>query len=488
VLGSRFLSFVTIVVLTFLFLFAGRVWAETTSKGLRGVERPNSGRYETASVTSGISSGGDIELDPLHRKLIGDVVALLEKHFVDPVSPLLVLQTALKRLSLTFLPICTESVKSLSDCPGNPEECFVDAIETMSCACNLDPGRLSETALRGVLHELDKNASLLDATMQQELTISVSGRFGGVGMVVAPRNGDYAVVAPFDGSPAYKAGIRTGDTILEIDGRSLHGLPLADVLSLVRGPAGSVVRFTVRNSQTGTVSVMRVKRQTIRIAPVRSLLLENEIVYLRIVNFQNGTAVQVRKALSRMLARNPRLKGLILDVRDNPGGLLEEAVMVAGLFVSSGVITSVRGRDKGSERKILANSSSTFPGLPMVILINKGSASGSEVLVGALQGRPNVLVLGERSFGKASVQAVFPLENGFALRLTTAHYYTSDGRNIDGVGLEPDVTMVSPEVMAQEKLGFSKPEELLRDAAIRKALSYLQKEGPLPRSPFPNWF
>lgn len=474
--------------MTFLFLFVGRIWAETTSNGSGETEGLDGGRSVIESVTSGAPSGRDIELDPLHRKLIGDVLVLLDKHFVDPISPLTVFQIALKRLNFTLLPVCTETVESSSDCPRDLEECFVNAIKTMSCACNLDPGRLSETALKGVLHELDKNASLLDTTMQKELIISVSGRFGGVGMVVAPRNGDYAVVAPFDGSPAYRAGIRTGDTILEIDGRSLHGLPLAEVLSLVRGPAGSVVRFTVRSSQTGTVSVMRVKRQTIRIAPVRSVLLEDAIAYLRIVNFQNGTAVQVRKALSRMLARNPRLKGLILDVRDNPGGLLEEAVMVAGLFVSSGVITSVRGRDKGSERKILANSQSTFPSLPMVILINKGSASGSEVLVGALQGKPNVLVLGERSFGKASVQAVFPLDSGFALRLTTAHYYTSDGRNIDGVGLEPDVCMVSPEVMAQEKLGFSKPDELLKDAAIEKALSYLLKEGPLPRSPFPNWF
>lgn len=450
--------------------FSAFVWADSANAGISRDEAVHRG--STA-----------------RRKFISDVTGLLEKHFVEPVAGREVLETALDKLTLTLIPLCTKSLEPSKDCLGDPEECFVTAIASIAGTCGLDPDRLCERALRGVLRELDPNASLLDPTMLKELSISVSGRFGGVGMVVAEKNGDYVVIAPFDGSPARAAGIRTGDTILEIDGHPLHGLPLSDVLSMVRGPAGSTVRFTVKDSETGRIEHVRVKRRTIRIAPVRQVMLGRGIGYVRIVNFQRGTAAQVKKALSRMFGhRRTELKGLILDLRDNPGGLLDEAIMVASLFAPSGIITSVRGRDAGSERKVMADSANAFPQIPMVVLINRGSASGSEVLAGAVQGRPNVLVLGERSFGKASVQGVFPLAGGFALRLTTAHYYTSDGRNINGKGLEPDVTMASPEVMPQEKLGFSKREELQQDPAIQRALSRLESGTPLARSPFPTWF
>lgn len=423
------------------------------------------------------------------RKLISGVVDLLEKNFVQSISPPEALQAALDKLALTLLPTCTESVEPLKDCRDRLGECFAQALNTIAATCDLDPDRLCQAALKGLLRELDPYATLLDRTMLRELSISVSGKFGGVGMVVDVRDGDYVVVAPFDGSPAYKAGIRAGAKILEIDGYPLHGLPLTDVLGMVRGPAGSTVLFTVRDSETGKIERRRVKRHTIRIAPVRYSLLSGQIGLMRIVNFQKGTAAQVRKALSRMLdRRGAGINGLILDLRDNPGGLLDEAILTANLFVPSGVITAVKGRDERSERKVLASPGSSFPQIPMVVLINRGSASGSEVLAGALQGRPNVLVLGERSFGKASVQAVFPLGDSFALRLTTAHYYTADGRDIDGKGLEPDVKISSPEVMPREKLGFSKPEELERDPAIRRALSYLESGAPLITSPFPTWF
>ena len=413
----------------------------------------------------------------------------MEKRFVEPVTARDVLQTALDNLTFTLVPPCTEDLEPLKNCTSDPAECFAESVASVARSCGLDPDRLCLSALRAVLRELDPNASLLDPPMLKELSISVSGRFGGVGMVVANRNGDYVVIAPFDGSPARRAGIRRGDTILEIDGRPLHGLPLSDVLSMVRGPAGSRVRFTVKDSETGRVEHVRVRRRTIRISPVRHVMLQQKIGYLRIVNFQRGTAAQVRKALSRMFGhRGTGMNGLILDLRDNPGGLLDEAIMVASLFVPSGIITSVKGRDEGSRHKVLADPKTAFPQVPMVVLINRGSASGSEVLAGAVQGRSNVLILGERSFGKASVQGVFPLADGFALRLTTAHYYTADGRNINGKGLEPDVTMASPEVMPQEKLGFSKKEELQQDPAIQRALSRLESGAPLARSPFPTWF
>jgi carboxyl-terminal processing protease len=446
------------------------VWAATVGNP---VSRDEAIRHSTAS----------------RLELISSVVALLQKSFVRPICLPEVLQAALDRLTLTLLPTCTESIEPLKDCRDGLSECFAQAINTIAETCQMDPDRLCQVALKELLHGLDPYATLLNRTMLKELNISVSGRFGGVGMVVDIRDGDYVVIAPFDGSPAYKAGIRAGDKILAIDGRSLHGLPLTDVLGMVRGPAGSTVLFTVKDSETGKIERRRVRRRTIRIAPVRYALLSPRIGFMRIMNFQKGTAAQVKKALSRMLDHGRGgIRGLILDLRDNPGGLLDEAILTADLFVPSGVITSVKGRDEHSERKILASPGRSFPQAPMVVLINKGSASGSEVLAGALQGRPNVLVLGERSFGKASVQAVFPLGNNFALRLTTAHYYTADGRNIDGKGLEPDVKVPSPEVMPEQKLGFSKPDELERDPAIERALRYFEPGAPPIKSPFSTWF
>ncbi|MGO9569970.1 MAG: S41 family peptidase [Desulfomonilaceae bacterium] len=427
-----------------------------------------------------VGAGGGFEL-------FGTAMQLIIDHYVDKISAEDLFKMVLDKLALVVLPHCVED---MDKCSGDIDQCFVTDINSIAARCNLDINRLLCAVLNISLQELDPNSCMLDAGMLKELEIGTSGKFGGVGMVVNAKGADYVVISPFGGSPAYRAGIKAGDTILEIDGQSLHGLPLLEVLRKVRGPAGSTMSVRVMDSKSGSVRQIKLQRRTIRIPPVRYLLLEPKIGYLRIVNFQKGTVGEVYKALGQVLSHGAEeLDGIILDLRDNPGGLFDEAIQVANLFKDSGVITSIRGRHDRLNRDIKANGSRRLPQIPLVILINKGTASASEILTGALQGLPEVLVMGERSFGKASVQAVFPLNKVMAMRLTTAHYYTADGRDIDGKGLEPDVVINdSDENLTKGKIDLLNSEQLRGDSDIRAALAYLHSGVTPTRSPFSSWY
>jgi carboxyl-terminal processing protease len=423
------------------------------------------------------------------RRLLSSVLQLIDTQYAQEVSEREILDNTLTRLSLTFLPQCMEGVESEKECPDTPDDCFLKAVETIARNCGYDKNDILRKALTILLHNLDPNSGLLDPAMLKELKISTSGKFGGVGMVVTPRDGDYVVISPFDDSPAYKAGVKAGDTIMEIDGKPLHGLPLLEVLRLVRGPAGSRMSITVKDKKTGRIGRLRLRRRVIRVPPIRQMMLSNGIGYLRIVNFQRKTADQVEKVLDRMFDYNKGgLRGLILDLRDNPGGLFTEAIAVADLFLDSGLITSVRGRSPESYSEFKAQSGGTFPEIPMVVLINKGSASASEILAGALQSSPRVLIMGEKSFGKATVQAVFSLRNGMALRLTTAHYFTPDGKDINGKGLEPDVKVESPEGLNRARIGLSNVRAVKDDPEIQKAVAYLQRANLPEESHFSSLY
>ena len=422
-------------------------------------------------------------------QLLSETMRLIKDYYFEDVSPQLVLGKAFELLAMTLPPQCTEDVDAVSDCSGLPEQCFMQAVAGISGKCGMDTDAVLRKALNILLRELDSNSSFLDAAMLKELEISMSGKFGGVGMVVSAKGGEYVVVSPFDSSPAEKAGIRAGDVIEEIDGHPLHGLSLLEVLAMVRGPAGSNMSVTIRDPGSGHIRNITLRRRVIRIPPVRFAMLEDGVGYLRIVNFQEQTVREVAKALTPTPGRRSgKLRGLILDLRDNPGGLFSEAIRVADLFLSSATITSVRGRNRKLNREFTAMPKETPINLPTVILINKGSASAAEILAGALQGRPNVLVAGERSFGKASVQAVFPLRKGAAVRLTTAHYFTADGRDIDGKGLDPDAEMASPQGLMTEILGPASPSVIESDREVKNALQYLIS-GRFPgRSPFSSLY
>lgn len=420
--------------------------------------------------------------------LFKGVIRLMRQNYVHEIPDEQIFPIPAYQLMMMLPPLCAEKLPDFSDCSESPENCLVETIQTVATRCHLDANKLCRTVLNIILRDLDPNSCLLDESMLKELAITTSGKFGGVGVMVAPRKGDYVVISPFDGSPAYRAGIRAGDVMMEIDDKPLHGLPLLEVLRKVRGPAGSIMSVTVKSGKTGEIRQIRMKRRTIVIPPVRYAMVAPSVGYMRIVNFQTGTRSEVEKALLRMKMQGP-LKGLIIDLRDNPGGLLDQAVQVADLFVSSGPITSLRGRNRQLNREFKAKEHAAIGSIPIVVLINRGSASSSEVLAGALQGKPHVTIMGERSFGKASVQAIYPLGGGNALRLTTAHYYTAEGRDIEGRGLEPDISLKEPdENHASETVEPQDPSQLKKDPWIKDALdAILGRIGP-KSGPFPSLY
>jgi carboxyl-terminal processing protease len=475
-------------------------WLLSSSSGFAAAERTaHSGRiiqaYAEATWDDGAagpaeeSAGTDARREKTGLELWDKALALIKAHYVKDVSDKEIYQESLQRLRFALLPQCTENVPRPGECTEGTAECFARALKSIAERCGIPLAGIESMALRLLLRDLDLNSGLLDGRLLEELKISTSGRFGGVGMVVAPKDGDYVVVSPIEGSPAQHRGIRAGDTILEIDGKPLHGLPLVEVLGLVRGPAGSYMVATLRTASSGEVRDVRLRRKIIRIPPVRFRKLQSGIGYLRIVNFQRDTRDQVRKAMRAISGRGRgRLKGLVLDLRDNPGGLFNEAIKVADLFLSSTTITSVKGRDPQFSRKFTAAPNGELAGLPTIVLINQGSASAAEILAGALQGQPNVLLMGRKTFGKASVQAIFPLTAHRALRLTSAHYFTADGQNIDGKGIEPDIPVreaISSRGPSLAPSEAGKPEE---DEEIKEAWESLVSGRPPRRSPFVGWF
>ena len=413
------------------------------------------------------------------RKLTGirpfdETVTLLREHYVHKLYDREIYKSIFEKFSMGLLPTCTEDLDDFSKCPDDPEMCFARSVTAAAQACKIDLDGVLLRALNLYLQDLDPNSCLMDSEMLKELKIGTSGKFGGVGMVVTPKGGDYVVISPFEGSPAHKAGIKAGDTVLEIDGQPLNGLPLLEVLRRVRGPAGSVMSVTVRRAKTGDTRQLKIKRRMIQIAPVRFTMISSDVAYLRIVNFQENVSADVEQALIQFSRIRSSQKELILDLRDNPGGVLDEAVRVAGLFVSRGLITSIQGRHPGLSREFIASGQSVFPEASIKVLINQGSASASEILAGALQGRPNVVVMGSRSFGKASVQAIFPIHRGMALRVTTAHYYTARGHDIDGKGLQPDIILEDDSGESEHTaVDVLRADQLERDPWIEKVLEYV---------------
>jgi carboxyl-terminal processing protease len=414
-------------------------------------------------------------------ELFDEAMRLTRRHYADPIDEREALEGTLARIKLGLLPQCVEDVGDVINCPGDAQSCFKEALHQMAVRCKMRTDRLVIRAVGIFMQSLDANSSLMDPEALKELKIGTSGRFGGVGMVVNPKDGDYVVISSFEGTPAFKAGIKAGDIITEIDGKTLHGVPLTEVLRKVRGPAGSTISVKIRESKTGVIRQIRMHRQTIRIPPVRYTMITPTIAYIRIKNFQESAPRDVEAVLNQIAGMTAGdLTGLILDLRDNPGGLFDEAIDVADLFVPSGRITSVMGRNSGLNREFRASGQTRFKMPPTVVLINRGTASASEILAGALQGRPNVIVMGERSFGKASVQAVFPMRTGMALRITTAHYYTADGRDIDGKGLQPDVVLEQDSDEIRERIDVLSKDQLTRDPWISRALDSLPDSAGRP--------
>ena len=304
----------------------------------------------------------------------------------------------------------------------------------------VDPEKLTDSAIDGMLKTLDPYSTYLSPERYRELEIGTSGEFGGVGMEVSEENGTLVVITPIEGSPAEKAGIKPRDQIIEIEGKSTQGMVVQEAVGLLRGPSGTPVRITIKREGEKDPRVITLIRDKIIVKSVKSRLLDNGIGYVRLVQFQDRTSQELRDAISGLEAQNGKqLNGLILDLRNNPGGLLSEAIDVVDEFIDAGLIVSVRGRTQDQTREYYATKNGSFQTFPVVVIVNDGSASASEVVAEALQDSKRAVILGTKTFGKGSVQTIIKLEDGSGLKLTTAKFYAPSGRSINQVGVTPDI-------------------------------------------------
>lgn len=300
--------------------------------------------------------------------------------------------------------------------------------------------KMMEDAIRGMLSGLDPHSTYLDADEYKELREGTTGQFGGLGIEVGLENGFVKVIAPIDDTPAQRAGVKAGDLIIRLDDKPVKGMSLQDAVKIMRGAPGTPIELTiVREGATQPIR-LRIKRDVIRVKSVKSKIAEPGYGYLRITSFQNSTSDNVADAIKALQKQGP-VQGLVLDLRNNPGGILNEAVSVSDAFLESGLIVYTEGRIDDSKMRFSASGGDLVHGAPMVVLINGGSASASEIVAGALQDHHRAVIMGEKSFGKGSVQTIMPTANGGAVKLTTARYFTPAGRSIQAEGITPDITL-----------------------------------------------
>ena len=332
---------------------------------------------------------------------------------------------------------------------------------------SVDDKKLLEHAISGMLSNLDPHSSYLDTEAYKELQVGTSGEFGGLGIEVTMENGFVKVMSPIDDTPAQKAGIKTGDLIVRLDSTPVKGLALKDAVDLMRGKPGTDIVLTVIREGEEKPLKFTLTRAVIKVKSVKSRTLEKGFGYVRISQFQSHTPENMLQAVSDLKKENGgQLKGMVLDMRNNPGGVLSAAVSVADDFLESGLIVYTEGRVKDSEMKFKATPSDILNGAPIVVLINAGSASASEIVAGALQDQHRAIIMGEKSFGKGSVQTIVPIGNGSALKLTTARYYTPSGRSIQAEGITPDIVLTNVKVAAAESSEF----EPLKEANLTRHL------------------
>ena len=325
-----------------------------------------------------------------------------------------------------------ENLQIFSDVLDIVKENYVQEVES---------DELIEGAISGMLRTLDPHSSYLDPDAYKELQVETKGSFGGIGIEITVRDGVLTVVSPLEGTPAYELGIQAGDQILRVDGETTKEMTLMEAVKKMRGPKGTKVVLTIMREEFSKPQDFVITRATIAIRSVRSKTLEPGYGYIRLSQFQSSTALDLRKEIAKLEKENKSLKGLILDLRNNPGGLLDQAVKVSDEFLSEGLIVYTGGRLKSQDMRFEAHMNTRPHSYPIVVLVNEGSASAAEIVAGALQDHKRAVVVGVKTFGKGSVQTVMPLRNGAALRLTTALYYTPSGRSIQAKGIEPDIVV-----------------------------------------------
>ncbi len=349
-------------------------------------------------------------------------------------------------------------------------ELFGDVLDTVErqYVTEVDDKKLIEAAIDGMLTSLDPHSGYLNPESFDDMRDQTRGEYGGLGIEVTSEDGVVKVISPMDGTPAFKAGVKAGDFITAVNGESVLGLSVNDAVKQMRGKPGEAVTLTIAREKTDPFDVKLI-REVIK-PKSATAKLEGDYGYLRVSTFNEKTTDEAEAAIADLRAKNPKMKGLILDLRNNPGGLLDQAVGISDLFLEGGEIVSQRGRDPRDVERYNARTGDATGGLPMVVLINSGSASAAEIVAGALQDRKRAELVGLTSFGKGSVQTVIPLRGGMdgALKLTTARYYTPAGRSIQKTGIQPDLevaeTRDEAQAIANRAFQFS-------EASFRNALN-----------------
>ena len=312
----------------------------------------------------------------------------------------------------------------------------------------IEDATLLEYAIKGILSELDPHSAYLDATSFDDLQIQTTGEFGGLGIEVGMEDGYVKVISPIDDTPAERAGVESGDLIIKLDDETVKGLSLNQAIEKMRGPKDSEIVLTIVRDGVEQPFDITIVRDVIKVRSVRSGVRDDYYGYIRVAQFQINTGKDVKDAYAKLIEASPDLRGLILDLRNNPGGVLGAAVDVADAFLDGGMVVYTEGRLHGAAKQYYARKGDVSNGLPIVVLINDGSASASEIVAGALQDQNRALLLGTRSFGKGSVQSVIPITDDRAVKLTTALYYTPNGRSIQAQGIEPDIIVERVRVTA----------------------------------------
>jgi carboxyl-terminal processing protease len=327
--------------------------------------------------------------------------------------------------------------------------------------------QLIEGAINGMLASLDPHSAYLTPELYKELQVDTKGTFGGLGIEITNRNGILTVVSPIEDTPAYRAGVKSGDQIMKIDGEFTKDMSLVDAVKKMRGPKDTKVTLTLKRDGVNELFDVTLNREVIKIQSVKWKMLDKGYGYVRVTQFQERTDDDLERALKALDKEAGGLQGLVLDLRNDPGGLLTQAVKVADLFLDSGMIVYTDGRLENQKQKYFAHKPGTWSDFPMVVLVNGGSASASEIVAGALQDHKRALVLGTQTFGKGSVQTILPLDDNSALRLTTARYYTPSGRSIQATGIVPDIVMDQSTTLAKNDKGNG---PLLREANLPRHL------------------
>jgi len=317
---------------------------------------------------------------------------------------------------------------------------FSEVLETIQNEYveDVDQAEAMDSAINGLLQSLDPYSSYMNQETFEESQSETAGEFGGLGIEVSMEAGVVKVITPIDDTPASRAGIKAGDYIVKINAEQVRGKTLMEAVNLMRGPVGTSIEITVRRKGLKKAKIIKIIREIIEIKSVISKLIDNKVGYLRLRAFNQNSSNQLIKEISK-IEKNKKLVGYILDLRNNPGGLLTQAIEISNFFLNDGEIVSTKGRKKRENRKFFAKKGDKINGKPLIVLINNGSASASEIVAGALQDQKRAILLGETTYGKGSVQSIIPLKNRGAIRLTVSKYYLPSGKSISDVGVVPDI-------------------------------------------------